>query len=203
MINTRRDFIRLTVLAVGGGALASSLEGCGASSSPDGGAGGGSSGGGTGGGSTGGGTGGSSGGGTGGGTTGGGTGGGTTGGGTGGGTTGGGGGTGGSSGGGGGATGGGGGAAGGGGGGGGSAVSCANNGAHDTNITLNHGHSLMVPAADFSAVGDKVYDIMGGSLHSHSITLTAAQRATILGGGSVTVTSTLTGHTHDVTVACA
>lgn len=80
---------------------------------------------------------------------------------------------------------------------------CSTNGAHDTAITFNHGHSLLVPAADFTASGDKIYDIKGASLHSHTITLTAAQRATILGGTSVTVTSTTTDHSHDVTVACA
>ena len=125
----------------------------------------------------------------------GGTGGGSTGGGTGGGSTGGGGG---STGGGGGSTGG-----GGGGGGGGTASTCSTNGAAGTAISLNHGHSLVVPAADFSNTGDMTYDITGTSLHAHTITLTQAQRATILGGTPVTVTSTLVGHSHSVTVACA
>ncbi|MFO0595247.1 MAG: hypothetical protein U0228_08080 [Myxococcaceae bacterium] len=208
MTLSRKDFVRLSIVAVGG---ASALLGCGTMSGTDGGTGGGSAtGGGTGGGSSGGGTGGgSSGGGTGGGSSGGGTGGGATGGG--GGATGGGGGStgggGGSTGGGGGATGGGGGSTGGGGGatggGGGVTANCSTNGATASAITFNHGHTLMVPAADFVATGDKIYDITGSALHAHSITLTAAQRATILAGGMVTVTSTLTGHTHDVTVVCA
>ncbi len=83
-------------------------------------------------------------------------------------------------------------------GGGGGASTCASNG-----ITGNHGHSLMVPAADFGGPGDKTYDITGTSAHSHTITLTAAQRTTILAGTSLTVTSTSSGHTHDVTVTCA
>lgn len=92
----------------------------------------------------------------------------------------------------------------GGGSGGGSGSRCSTNGAHDTAITANHGHALMVPAADFVAAGDKTYDIQGSAAHTHSITLSQAQRATILGGGTVTVTSTVGfAHTHDVTVACA
>lgn len=44
---------------------------------------------------------------------------------------------------------------------------------------------------------------MGQSAHSHDITLSAADMATLAGGGEVTVTSTLTlGHTHTVTVSC-
>jgi hypothetical protein len=188
MTLSRKDFVRLTVVAVGGASLASLLPGCGGTSSDaDAGTGGGS-GGGTGGGS-GGGTGGGSGGGTGGG--------------SGGGTGGGGGsdaGTGGGAGGGGGADAG----TGGGTGGGGSASTCATNGAHDSAISLNHGHALLVPAADFQATGSKTYDITGTSLHSHSITLSEAQRATLLGGGTVMVTSTIgNAHTHVVTVACA
>ncbi|MEW5742665.1 MAG: hypothetical protein AB1938_27355, partial [Myxococcota bacterium] len=99
---------------------------------------------------------------------------------------------------------GGGGATGGGSGGGGSASTCTTNGAHHTNISSNHGHALMVPAADFQATGDRTYNIQGTSGHPHTITLTEAQRATILGGGTVTVTSSQdAGHTHSVTVACA
>ena len=187
MTLTRKDFVRLTVVTLGSTALGLS---CGAPSGPDAGSGGGGASTG-GGGATGGG--GSTGGGTGGGSTGGG--GGSTGGGTGGGSTGGGGGS----------TGGGGGSTGGGGGstGGGSAASCLNNGGTASDITFNHGHVLMVPAADFTAAGAKTYDITGSALHGHSITLSQAQRASVLAGTPVTVTSTLTGHTHDVTVACA
>ena len=81
---------------------------------------------------------------------------------------------------------------------------CSTNGAHDTVITGNHGHTLMVPAADFAAAGDRTYDITGSADHPHAVTLTAAQRTTLLGGGTVTTTSTTNlAHSHDVTVACA
>ncbi len=145
MTLARKDFVRLTVVTLGGGALGLGFPACGSpSTETDAGTGGGSAATGGGGGSS---------------------------------------------------TGGGGGSSTGGGGG---ASTCANNG-----ITGNHGHSLMVPAADFGGPGDKTYDITGTSAHSHTITLTAAQRTTILAGTSLTVTSTSSGHTHDVTVTCA
>lgn len=145
MTLSRKDFVRLTVVTLGGGALGLGFPACGSpSTETDAGTGGGSAATGGGGGSS---------------------------------------------------TGGGGGSSTGGGGG---ASTCANNG-----ITGNHGHSLMVPAADFGGPGDKTYDITGTAAHSHTITLTAAQRTTILAGTSLTVTSTSSGHTHDVTVTCA
>lgn len=62
----------------------------------------------------------------------------------------------------------------------------------------------MVPAADFTASGPTTYDITGTADHPHSITLTAAQRTTLLAGTPVTTTSTTDSlHSHDVTVACA
>ena len=83
------------------------------------------------------------------------------------------------------------------------------NGGHDSAITANHGHTLMVPAADFTASGDITYSILGSADHDHMITLTAAQRTMILGGSMVTTASTLGSstafptHLHNVTVACA
>jgi hypothetical protein len=92
-------------------------------------------------------------------------------------------------------------------------------GAEATAISNNHmqgsetPHTLMtIAAGDISGGGDMTYALeMGGgnNLHSHDITLTAADFATLLGGGSVTVTSTPhTGgggntHMHDVTISCA
>lgn len=71
-------------------------------------------------------------------------------------------------------------------------------------ISANHGHVLEVSQADIDAAQEKTYDIQGGSPHSHLITLTAADFATLAGGGQVVVTSTTGGaHTHDVTVVCA
>ena len=81
---------------------------------------------------------------------------------------------------------------------------CSANGGTAASITGNHGHSLMVPKEDFSAGMDKTYDIHGTATHTHSITLTVDQLATIFAGGQATVTSTLTNdHTHQVKVVCA
>jgi hypothetical protein len=72
-----------------------------------------------------------------------------------------------------------------------------------TVIGTNHGHTATVPLADVEAGVEATYDIMGGSPHAHSITLSAADFATLQQGMQVTVTSTLgDGHTHDVTVTC-
>ena len=82
-------------------------------------------------------------------------------------------------------------------------TTCAAQGARDTFISDNHEHAAVVPASDFSATGEKVYDITGAANHGHSITLTQAHRATLLSGTPVTVASTLLGHTHQVTLVCA
>lgn len=45
---------------------------------------------------------------------------------------------------------------------------------------------------------------MGTATHTHSVTATAANFATLTGNHSITVTSTTTdGHTHNITVVCA
>jgi hypothetical protein len=62
---------------------------------------------------------------------------------------------------------------------------------------------MTVTAAEVEAGADMIYDIMGASMHTHSVTLTAADFATLAQGGSVTKTSTSGGqHTHEVTVTC-
>lgn len=71
-------------------------------------------------------------------------------------------------------------------------------------ISANHGHELVVSEADVLAAADKTYDITGTSMHSHSVTITAAQFGMLAQGTSVMVTSTSGGnHTHTVTVTCA
>ncbi len=96
-----------------------------------------------------------------------------------------------------------GGTAGGGGAGGASAGDCTNNG---TNVVIgtNHGHALTVDKADVVAGVDKTYDIMGGSMHTHSVTLKAAEFMMLAQNQQVTLTSTMGGaHTHTVTITCA
>jgi hypothetical protein len=78
--------------------------------------------------------------------------------------------------------------------------------ANGTNISIgtNHGHTLTVPVADLNAGVDKTYDIMGSSIHTHSVTITAAQFTMLKANTSIMVTSTVgSAHTHVVTVGCA
>ncbi len=80
---------------------------------------------------------------------------------------------------------------------------CVNNG---TNVVIgtNHGHMLVVDKADVVAGMNKTYDITGSSMHSHSVTLTAADFMTLAQNQQIMVTSTTGGaHTHSVTVTCA
>jgi hypothetical protein len=87
-------------------------------------------------------------------------------------------------------------------GGGGGTPNCIANGTSAT-IGANHGHTMSVSMADISAAADKTYDITGAGGHLHTVTITAAQFATLAANGSVQVTSTSGGaHTHAVTVAC-
>ncbi len=78
------------------------------------------------------------------------------------------------------------------------------NGATASDISANHGHTLAVPAGDIQAATEKTYDIQGSSGHPHSITLTAADFATLAKGTEVIVVSSEdAGHTHNVTVKCS
>lgn len=82
---------------------------------------------------------------------------------------------------------------------------CAVNGT-TAQISANHGHVIVVTSSDISANADKTYDITGSATHAHSVTITAANFATLNSNsnGSIMVTSTDGGgHTHQVTVLCA
>jgi len=71
-------------------------------------------------------------------------------------------------------------------------------------IAANHGHALVVPAADVVAGAAKAYSIMGTGGHDHMVMMTAASFIALQSGGSVMLTSTSSGgHTHMVTVMCA
>lgn len=88
--------------------------------------------------------------------------------------------------------------------GGGTGKDCVMNGT-SAQISSNHGHTITVSMADVMAAADKTYDITGSAAHSHSVTVTAANFASLMNNpdGSVMVTST-TGdaHTHTVTILC-
>jgi hypothetical protein len=85
----------------------------------------------------------------------------------------------------------------------GSLGNCVQNGTSVT-IASNHGHVLTVSKEDVAAAADKTYDIMGSATHTHSVTVTAANFATLKNNQSINVTSTTgAAHTHNVTVVCA
>ncbi len=70
-------------------------------------------------------------------------------------------------------------------------------------ISANHGHVLTIPLADLDSATDKTYDIQGTALHTHSVTLTAAELRTLKTGAAVTTVSSTGGsHTHDITITC-
>ncbi len=70
-------------------------------------------------------------------------------------------------------------------------------------IAGNHGHIITVTKAEVTAATAKSYDIMGTATHTHTVMVTAGNFATLAGGGTVTITSSASGHTHDVVVMCA
>lgn len=75
-----------------------------------------------------------------------------------------------------------------------------------TAVSNNHGHALVIPAADVDSTVSLTYGIRAMADHEHTITLTAAQLAQIKGKTAVTVTSSQGSsdlHTHLVTVNCA
>lgn len=80
--------------------------------------------------------------------------------------------------------------------------SCTANGAI-TSIVGNHGHSMIVTAAEIGSPTDRQYDITGGADHSHVVNLDAAAFERLATNMSVTATSTVGGgHTHAITVRC-
>ena len=66
-------------------------------------------------------------------------------------------------------------------------------------IGANHGHTISPPIASEILGGVAIDLILTTVGHTHTVSLTAADLDTISTCGSVTKTSTLTGHTHQVT----
>jgi len=76
-------------------------------------------------------------------------------------------------------------------------------GASGSAIAGNHGHQLIVPAADRDSMVAMTYHIQGTADHDHTVTLSAAQLASLkTAGTTVVVESSDAGHTHQVTVSC-
>jgi hypothetical protein len=84
-----------------------------------------------------------------------------------------------------------------------SAGNCLANGTSVT-IATNHGHVLVVSKADVAAGADKTYHIMGTALHDHTVSVTAAQFATLAANSGIAVTSsTDDSHNHHISIMCA
>ncbi len=84
-------------------------------------------------------------------------------------------------------------------------ANCLQNGTN-SNVasSAGHSHSFTVPKEDVSAGVEKSYVLSNVNSHTHQVTITAAQFATLQGNSSITATSTSdSGHTHGVTVSCA
>lgn len=76
-------------------------------------------------------------------------------------------------------------------------------GASGGQIAGNHGHVLTIPQVDLDSMVAMTYGIAATAGHNHLVTFTPAQLQTLKGGGTVTVTSTLTdAHDHAVTASC-
>jgi hypothetical protein len=93
-------------------------------------------------------------------------------------------------------------------------ASCANP-LPETQVTdsTGHHHTVTIPASDLDATTDRTIttsepmaDTAGGTVvaHTHMVTLTTANLATLKGGGSVTATSSPAsdGHMHTYMVSC-
>lgn len=77
-------------------------------------------------------------------------------------------------------------------------------GAKGTEIVGNHGHVLVIPAADLDSTTDKTYSIKGTALHDHMVTFTAANLASLKAKMPASATSTTTDvHSHVVNATCA
>lgn len=83
------------------------------------------------------------------------------------------------------------------------AGNCLENGTTNS-ISSNHGHSLTIPKDDVEAGTAKTYTLSEGNAHTHQVTLSEDDFASLKNNNSISATSTSdSGHTHGVTVSCA
>jgi hypothetical protein len=81
-------------------------------------------------------------------------------------------------------------------------ASCSEHGAISI-ISGNHGHSMIVTAAEIGAPMDRDYDLMGSADHTHTATVASALFEQLATNSPVQVTSTVTnGHSHAITIRC-
>jgi hypothetical protein len=73
-----------------------------------------------------------------------------------------------------------------------------------SSISVNHGHTLVIPVADLESTTSKTYSIIGSSDHDHQVTFDAQQLADLKAGVSLKMTSTMhETHDHEVSVKCS
>jgi hypothetical protein len=71
-------------------------------------------------------------------------------------------------------------------------------------VGRNHGHELVVSFADVQAGAEKTYPLTVAAKHPHTVTLSAGDMKSLLGGKVVRVkTTTDRGHAHRVVARCA
>lgn len=66
-------------------------------------------------------------------------------------------------------------------------------------ISSNHGHSAVITAAQLGAAGALDLDLRGTAGHTHMVSLTSAEVATIARRGMIQKESSGSSHTHTVT----
>lgn len=67
----------------------------------------------------------------------------------------------------------------------------------------NHGHILVIPAADMTSTVTKTYSVQGTSGHNHQVTLSPGQIAQLRAGGMISVATTFdAGHSHAMSGGC-
>lgn len=75
----------------------------------------------------------------------------------------------------------------------------------EVTITGHGRHEVVIPLEDVEIGDERSYDMRGGSMHTHSLVVTAADFQVLATGESVTVVSGEGGHhphTHEVTPTC-
>lgn len=70
-------------------------------------------------------------------------------------------------------------------------------------FSANHGHILVIPAADMNATVAKTYSVQGTGGHDHLVTLSPGQLAQLRAGGMISVSTTFdAGHAHTMSGGC-
>lgn len=69
-------------------------------------------------------------------------------------------------------------------------------------FSANHGHILVIPAADMTSTVTKTYSVQGTSDHNHQVTLSPGQIAQLRAGGMISVSTTFDGHMHTMSGGC-